>query len=114
MSAQNMVIGFVDCSSADANRYAQDLEGALIRLDPSIEVKRGAKEGSQEIVSSLVLLFGTPVAASLAHAIYTFLARNSGAKIRISTPDGRVIAENVDSRDVARIAEAFASAEKAK
>ena len=114
MSAQNMVIGFVDCSSADANRYAQDLEGALIRLDPSVDVKRGAKEGSQEIVSSLVLLFGTPVAASLAHAIYTFLARNSGVKIRISTPKGELIADNLDSKDAARIAEALASVGKSE
>ena len=44
MSAQNMVIGFVDCSSADANRYAQDLEGALIRLDSSIEIERATQE----------------------------------------------------------------------
>jgi hypothetical protein len=50
-------------------------------VDPSIEVKRGTKEGSQEIVSSLVLLFGTPVAGILAHAVYKFVARNSGAKI---------------------------------
>ena len=113
MSAQNIVISFVDCSSADANRYAQDLEGALIRLDASIDVTRGTKEESQEIVSSLILLFGTPFAGALAHAVYNFVARNSGAKIRISTPDGRVIAENLDSRDAARIAEAFASADKA-
>src|SRR5258708_21976616 len=111
MSAQSVVIDFVDCSSADANRYAQDLERSLIRLDPSIDVKRGTKEGSQEIVSSLVLLFGTPVAASLAHAIYTFLSRNSGAKIRISTPNGDVIAENLDSKDAARIVDAVAAAQ---
>jgi hypothetical protein len=114
MNRQSFVISFVDCSSADANKYAQDLEGALIRVDPSIDVKRGTKEGSQEIVSSLVLLFGTPVAAALAQAIYKFVARNTGAKIMISTPNGCVIADNLDSRDAARIAEAFASAEKAK
>jgi hypothetical protein len=114
MSTQSVVIDFVDCSSADANRYAQDLERALIPLDPSIDVKRGTKEEAQEIVSSLVLLFGTPVAVTLAHAVYKFVVRNSGAKIRIRTPDGRVIAENLDSKDAARIAEAFASAEKVK
>src|SRR5260221_8188383 len=114
MSAQSVVIDFVDCSSADANRYAQDLERSLIPLDPSIDVKRGTKEEAQEIVSSLVLLFGTPVAVSLAQAVYKFVVRNSGAKITIRTRDGRVIAENLDSKDAARIAEAFASAEKVK
>src|ERR1700680_1512804 len=114
MSAQNMVIDFMGCSSADANRYAQDLEGALIRLDSSIEIERATQEASQEIVSSLVLLFGTPVAASLAHAIYTFLARNSGVKIRISTPKRELIADNLDSKDAARIAEALASVGKSE
>jgi hypothetical protein len=111
---RQLTIDFVDCSSADANRYAQDLEGALIRSAQSIEVKRGTKPGTQEIVSSLVLLFGTPVAVSLGHTVYAFLARNSGAKIRMTTPNGTVIAENLDSRDAARIAEAFAVVEKAK
>jgi hypothetical protein len=114
MSQQDIVISFANCSFADANRYAQELEGALIRVDPSIHIQRATKEGSQEIVSSLVLLFGTPVAASLAHAIYTFLARNSGAKIRISTPKGELIADNLDSKDAARIAEALASAGKSE
>jgi hypothetical protein len=109
-----LTIDLLDCSSADANRYAQDLETALIRLSQSIEVKRGTKPGSQEIVSSLVLLFGTPVAVSLAHSIYTFLKRNSGAKIRITTRDGLVLADHLDSSDAARIAEAFAALDKAK
>jgi hypothetical protein len=114
MSRYDILIDFAGCSAADANRYAQDLEEALIRSDSSIEIKRGIKEGSQEIVSSLVLLFGTPVAASLAHAIYSFLTRNSGAKIRISTANGDVIADNLDSKDAARIAEALAAAQKVK
>jgi len=115
VSTGNVVIEFVDCSSADANRYAQDLESALLSVDPSIEVKRRrTNEESQDLVSSLVLLFGTPLATYLARSVYTWLARNSGAKIRISTPTGEVIAENLDSKDTARIAEAFAVAQKAK
>jgi hypothetical protein len=85
----------------------------LLRLDPSIDVKRGTKEGGQEIVSSLILLFGTPVAAILANAVYTFVVRNTGAKITF-TSDGEVIAENINSRDAARIAQAITSAKKAK
>jgi hypothetical protein len=54
-----------------------------------------------------VLLFGTPVAIALAKAVSTFLQRHSGATIRI-TRSGEVIASNLDSRDAARIAEAFA------
>jgi len=62
---------------------------------------------SQDFGSTLVLLFGTPVAVALARAVSTFLQRHSGATIRI-TRSGEVIASNLDSRDAARIAEAFA------
>lgn len=109
-----LTIDLVDCSSADANRYAQDLETALLRSRQPIELKRCTKPESQEIVSSLVLLFGTPVAITLAHSIYTFLKRNSGAKIRITTRGGLVLADHLDSSDAARIAEAFAALDKAK
>jgi hypothetical protein len=65
MSQQTFVIDFVDCWSADATRYAQELEVTLIRLDLSIDLKRGTEKESQEIVSLLVLLFGTPVAGAV-------------------------------------------------
>lgn len=99
-------IDFLENSSSDANKYAQDLEGALAPLDPSIEITRETKPGSQEIVSSLVVLFGTPVAGVLAHTLYSWAVKNSGAKLRI-TSDGEVIAENLNSRDVPRLAEAL-------
>jgi len=53
------------------------------------------------------LLFGTPVAIALAKSVTAFLQRNSGASITI-TSSGAVVATNLDSRDAAKIAEAFA------
>jgi len=54
MSAQNMVIGFVDCSSADANRYAQDLEGTLIEY-PSLRVLGARDIRNQSFLVGLFL-----------------------------------------------------------
>jgi hypothetical protein len=106
-------IDFSTNSSAEANRYAQDLEAVLARLDPSITITRATQPGSQEIVSSLVILFGTPVAGVLAHTLYSWVVRNSGAKLRI-TSAGEVIAENLNSRDVPRLAEALKGKSKPK
>jgi len=111
METITISVDFPGNSSSDANKYAQDLEGALANLDPSIEAIRETKPDSQEIVSSLVVLFGTPVAGILAHSLYSWLARNSGAKLRI-TSDGEVIAVNLDSRDVPRLAEALKAKRK--
>jgi|SRR5271166_1301934 len=66
MHTGTISIDFLENSSSDANKYAQDLEGALAPLDPTTEITRETKPGSQEIVSSLVVLFGTPVAGVLA------------------------------------------------
>jgi hypothetical protein len=48
-----------------------------------------------------------PVAVALAKAVIAFLQRNSGAAITI-TKAGTVVAKNLDSKDAAKIAEAFA------
>ena len=63
---------------------------------------------TQDFGATLVLVFGTPVAVILAKAVGNFLHRHSGASIAISR-NGDVVAENIDSRDAARIAEAFAA-----
>jgi hypothetical protein len=108
MSDMNKVeVSFVDCASDEALLFANDLENDL-RVTGNIDVSRKKdRVDSQDFGSTLVLVFGTPVAIALARAISTFLQRQSGAKIRI-TKSGEVVATNLDSRDVSRIVEALA------
>jgi len=97
-----------DTLPADANRFAQDLEQQLRELVPSAKVSlKKERSDSQDFGATLILLFGTPVAVALAKAVTTFLQRNLGASITI-TKDGAVIAKNLDSKDAAKVAEAFA------
>jgi hypothetical protein len=99
MMEQRLEISFEDCPAADANRLVQALEDQIRETDSSIQLSlRKDRPDSQDFGSTLVLLFGTPVAVALARAVSTFLQRHSG----------EVIASNLDSRDAARIAEAFA------
>jgi hypothetical protein len=104
---RNFQISFETTDQAEALRLANELEQDLLNSG-SVEVsRRKDRADSQDFGSTLVLLFGTPVAIGLAKAVATFLQRHSGASIRI-TEAGEVIASNLDSRDASRIAEAFA------
>lgn len=105
---RKLEISFEDCAPADANRLAQTLEEQLREASSSAQVTLiKDRSDTQDFGTTLVLVFGTPVAIALAKAVSIFLQRNSGASIRI-TKSGEVIARNLDSRDASRIAEAFA------
>ena len=100
-------IGFVGTSSAQGNRYAESLLRTLRDVDPALQIERArTREDTQDFGASLVLVLGTAAATAVAKGIATWMARNSGARIEI-TADGKVIGTNLDSRDVAKIAEAF-------
>jgi|SRR5579863_3371468 len=109
MVQQKLVIAFEDTLPADASKLVQDLEQQLREAAPSASISvEKTRQDTQDFGTTLVLLFGTPVAIALANAVTAFLHRNSGATITI-TKAGSVVAKNLDSQDAARIAEAFAA-----
>lgn len=102
-------ISFENCNPADALRLANDLEQDLRDTAAAAEISRKKdRPEAQDFGATLVLAFGTPLAVVLAKAVGNFLQRHSGASIKISK-NGDVVATNLDSRDAARIAEAFAA-----
>jgi hypothetical protein len=110
----NVVLSLEGVDSAEANRLVQGLQDDLERIDPTIKIQRRKPQAdTQDFGTTLVLLFGTPVAIALANGIAGFLKRHSGASITIST-DGAVVARNLNSEDAAKIATAFGRPSKAK
>jgi hypothetical protein len=108
MGDRELAIEFAGSLPAEAGKFAQNLKQELREVAPSAEISLGkARPDSQDFGTTLVLLFGTPVAIALAKAVTVFLQRNLGASITI-TKGGTIIAKNLDSKDAARIAEAFA------
>ena len=100
-------IDFVGSSSAQGNRYAESLLQALRDVDPALQVERArTQEDTLDFGASLVLVLGTAAATEVARGIRSWMARNSGARIEITT-DGKVLATNLESRDAAKIADAF-------
>ena len=114
IAEQQLILRFEGEDRAEASRLAQQLEQDLREIDPNVKASRIRDcAEAQDFGATLVLLFGTPFAVALAGGVAAFLKRVSGARITISK-SGEVVAENLDSRDAARIAEAFAGARKAK
>lgn len=93
-------------STAEAAQLSNELEQD-IREAAAVDITRKKeRQDTQDFGSTLVLVLGTPVAIIVAKAVATFLSRHSGATIRISK-NGELVAQNLDSKDAARIAEAF-------
>lgn len=108
MVENTLEISFEGTLASEASMLAADLEHDLRYAAPEAEITlQKSNPNAQDFGSTLVLVFGTPVAILLAKAVAAFLARNSGATIVI-TKDGDVVAKNLNSQDAARIAEAFA------
>jgi hypothetical protein len=109
MDTQKLEISFDNCSPAEAALLVQRLEADLRDTDPTGTFDRKKERtDTQDFGTTLILIFGTPVAIALAKSLGIFLQRNSGSSITIKR-NGEVVARNLDSKDAARIAEAFAN-----
>jgi hypothetical protein len=102
-------ITFPGASRADANVYAADLASILRRVDRSLSAEqRRDREDTQDLGVILSVILGSAAVSAVARGLSAWLARNSGAKIQIDV-EGTIVATNLDSRDAAKIAAAFAS-----
>lgn len=107
MRASTFVVSFPGTSSAEANRYAAGLASAIRDADQDVKVEQQRDQpDTQDCGATLVIILGTASVTAIARGVEAWLARHSGAKIQIDA-DGGVIASDLDSRDAARIAEAF-------
>lgn len=108
MRASPFVVSFPGTSSAEANRYAAGLASAIRDADQNVKVEQQRDQpDTQDCGITLVIqILGTASVTAIASGVASWLARHSGAKIQINA-DGGVIASDLDSRDAARIAEAF-------
>jgi hypothetical protein len=107
MDHTQFVLKFHDATVAEANRYAADLASVLRTIHPGVLVSQQRDRiDTQDLGSTIALILGTGSATVVAHGIAAWLSRHTGATVEISA-NGAVIASNLDSRDAARIAEAF-------
>lgn len=108
--SNSLTIDFPGASLAEGNRLAGSLAEALRDATPDVGVERQQLcANTQDFGASLAVIMGTAAATALAKAVATWLARNCGARIEIRRAgEVLLVATHLDSKDVPRIAEAFA------
>jgi hypothetical protein len=112
MEKQTYVIEIEGASSAEANRYAEELRDALLGATSEIEVERQRTDTStQDFGATLVLILGTPAAIVLAKAFRDWINRRKNAKLTWKTPDGEILLENVSAKEAQKIMEFLKSKE---
>lgn len=93
--------------ASEQNQLTSSLMSELQELSSNISVVRSKSDRSTlDFGSTLILVFGTPVAIALANGLREWLARHSGA--RITVEGDKLFGENLDSDAAARILEAWA------
>jgi hypothetical protein len=109
MNEPTYVIEFSGASSADANRYAEELRSTLLKAAPEAKVERQrADPESQDFGATLVLVLGTPVAVVLANAFRDWLNRRNQVILTIKSPDGDIVLQNVTAKHALKVMELFA------
>ncbi len=107
---KELVLAFPGSTANEASRYATDLRSFLLDVTPTVQLRqRSERSDSQDLGSTLVLVLGTTAVGALARGIAVWLQRNAGARITVRTVAGELVAEGLDSKDVARIVEALSN-----
>jgi hypothetical protein len=104
------ILSFEGVTQDEGNRYATDLREFLAAMDSRVQVEqRRERADSQDFGATLVLVLGTAAVNTLARGIAAWLQRNSGARITVKTATGELVAEGLDSKDVARLVGALST-----
>jgi hypothetical protein len=89
---------------------AERLWDAIHHAAPGAEITR-LKETPQamDFGASLLIILGTATAHAVAGGIATWIARNSGVTLTITTTDGEVVANHVTSKNASEMVAAALS-----
>lgn len=105
---RTLVLSFTGATNDEGNRYASELKDSLADIGSGVRIeRRRERSDAQDFGSTLVLVLGTTAVTALARGVAAWLQRTSGARITVRTPGGELIAEGLDSKDVARVVQAL-------
>jgi hypothetical protein len=108
MATHEIMIEFQEVSPAQADRYATELQDALKQAVSDMRIERIRSDPqAQDFGTTLAIVLGTPAVVVLATALKNWLTRRNQAKLRLKTKNGVILAENLESKDVAAIVTAI-------
>lgn len=99
---------FAGTTEGEGNRLAAELRESLLDAHKSISAERTRDDhDSQDFGATLVLVLGTPAVVAAAAGIKAFLSRANASGLEVRTPQGTLIASNLESKDVSEIVRAL-------
>lgn len=105
MDQQTYIVTFEGVSPADAQRYAEELQNALLDATPDITVQRRRDNPlTQDFGATLILILGAPAVVALVKAVGDWLARRKSASLTWKTADGELVVQGITSKNAAELA----------
>jgi hypothetical protein len=105
-----VIIKFSGVDTRQSNVFAQSLRDAIRSEAPGAHVnqRRDNKE-NQDFGATLGILLAGPAVVAIAKGVEQWLTRHHGVNLEITTPDGKVIAQNVTAKNAVQIISAARS-----
>jgi hypothetical protein len=108
--SETVILSFTGATPDEGNRYARDLNTFLHDVSSDIQAEQcRERDDSQDFGATIVLVLGTAAVSTLAQGIAAWLRRNAGVRLSVKKASGELIAEGLDSKDVAQIVKALSS-----
>lgn len=106
MEKQTYLLRFEGISEAEANHYAEELRHALLDATPDLSVQRKRPNPlTMDAGTILQIVLNASAITAAVTAISNWLQLRSKASLTIETADQKIIAQNIRSKDAARLAE---------
>jgi hypothetical protein len=106
MDQQTYIVTFEGASPAYAQRYAEELQNALLDAAPDITVqRRRANPLTQDFGATLILILGTPAVVAVVKAVRDWLTLRNHASLTWKTADGELVVQNITSKNAAELAQ---------
>jgi hypothetical protein len=108
MNQQTYIVTFEGVSPSDAQRYAEELQDALLEATPDITVQRRRENPlTQDFGATLILILGAPAVVAAVKAVGDWLMRHTGdgASLTLKTVDGELVVQGISSKNAAELAQ---------
>ncbi len=106
MDQQTYIVTFEGVSPADAQRYAEELQNALLDATPDITVQRRRENPlTQDFGATLILILGAPAVVAVVKAAGDWLMRRNSASLTWKTTDGELVVQGISSKNAAELAQ---------
>jgi len=106
MDQQTYIVTFEGVSDFDAQRYAEELQDALLDASPDITVQRIRENPlAQDFGAALILILGAPAVVAAVKAVRDWLLFRDNATLKWKNADGELVVEGINSKNAAELAQ---------